>query len=227
MAVYPGLFLLLAASHCFFSPKFHIANAISKWFPISLTEGKKGQEGACLWLQRKAMGKSPAGSALLPVSRKGLSFLFYVFSPSDKGHVKRSPSGGKSSRSRWECEPGRELSGCHSFCPLLGFRFQEQKQNPVPPQGQASSPEQQATVGFTCWGGVLSGVWEASGSSLRTCSFEKQAIPISSDQWHSQHLTASKALSQAIFPFTKMWRWRIQGNHYFHLISEKNKTRKE
>lgn len=99
------------------------------------------------------MGKSPAGSALLPVSRKWLSFLFYVFSPSDKGHAKRSPSGGKSSRSRWECEPGRELSGCHSFCPSLGFRFQEQTQNPVPPQGQASSPEQQATAGFTCWGG--------------------------------------------------------------------------
>lgn len=116
-----------------------------------------------------------------------------------KGHLQVVKAQGQDE----SVNPEESCQAVTHSAPSLGFfRFQEQTQNPVPPQGQASSPEQQATAGLLVEGGLrsLGREWQF----LRTYSFEKQAIPISTDQWHTAStLQASKALSQAIFPFTK------------------------
>lgn len=71
-------------------------------------------------------------------------------------------------RSRRECEPVRNFSGCRSAFPSLDFRLQEHRGTLLAPHSQASSPEQQATLGFIC--GVSSqkpGKTEAAPRELR------------------------------------------------------------
>lgn len=100
---------------------------------------------------------------------------------------------------------------------ILPFtRLQVSGANTKPRTSTGSSQLTRATghSGVHLLRGVLSGVWEESGSSLRTYSFEKQAIPISTDQWHSQHLTSFQSTFTSNISFHKNMNVKNIGKSY-------------